>query len=143
VSFDLEEAPMTTIIAGGFEELAQAQAAVERLMQAGISPEYVCKYRVNPAGEHHAIPAGGLKEIDTEPQLGQEDVRPAETLVAVNADAAGLRLSEDEIVSLLEECGAKQVERAEGRWADGEWADFDPVSRPRLIGGEDHHARRA
>jgi hypothetical protein len=34
-------------------------------------------------------------------------VRPAETLVAVNADAAGC--AADEVVRLFEECGARAV----------------------------------
>src|SRR5437870_1740579 len=188
---------MTTIIAGGFDLLTQAEAAVGRLMQAGISADHVCKYHVNPAGEHAAFPIGGdrdaspgakhahsgavkgaaigaavglgvgavaapllgpagiaagigvgaytgslvgsLKEIDTEPQPSHADVRPAETLVAVNADAAGV--GEDEIVAIFEECGAKQIERAQGTWADGEWKDFDPLRAPQLIGGRDPDIR--
>src|SRR5512146_2421356 len=133
---------MSTIIAGGFEHLTQAEAASERLLLEGISPEFVCKYRINPAGEHHALPAGGdrdespgahhahggavkgaaigaavglaagaaaapfvgpvglaagagvgaytgsliggLHRIDRDPQPGHGEVRPAETLLAVN-----------------------------------------------------------
>lgn len=85
---------------------------------------------------------GSLGEVSDEVQPDHEDVRPAEAMVAVNADGAGI--GEDEIVRIFEECGAQQVERAEGIWADGEWQDFDPVSRPHLVGGSDfreHHAR--
>jgi len=85
---------------------------------------------------------GSLNEVSDEAQPGHGDVRPAEAMVAVNADGAGV--SADEIVRIFEECGAQQVERAEGIWADGEWQDFDPVSRPQLVGGTDfreHHAR--
>jgi len=85
---------------------------------------------------------GSLNEVSDEAQPGHGDVRPAEAMVAVNADGAGV--SADEIVRIFEECGAQQVERAEGIWADGEWRDFDPVSRPQLVGGTDfreHHAR--
>jgi len=189
---------MAKIIAGGFDMLEHAQAAEQRLMQAGISPEYICKYRVNPAGEHHVIatggdhdaspgakhahggavkgaaigaavgiavgaaatpllgPAGlaagigvgaytgslvgGLREIDNEPQPDHDDIRPAETLVAVNVDAAGI--DEAQIVRFLEECGARQVERAEGQWLDGEWSDFDPTAPPMLVGGRDFDAKR-
>lgn len=84
---------------------------------------------------------GSLGEVSDEVQPDHEDVRPAEAMVAVNADGAGI--GEDEIVRIFEECGAQQVERAEGTWADGEWQDFDPVSRPQLVGGKDfreHHA---
>jgi hypothetical protein len=76
---------------------------------------------------------GGLKEIDSEPQPDMDDVRPAEALVAVNVDAAGR--GEDEIVRILEKSGALQVERAQGRWENGAWADFDPTTPPILVGG--------
>ena len=66
---------------------------------------------------------------------GHETERPAETLIAVNADSGDP--SADEIVRLFEECNARQVERTEGRWENGEWADFDPASPPHLIGGRD------
>jgi len=189
---------MSTIIAGGFAVLADAEAAIARLLELGVSREHLCKYRVNPGGEHNALKGGGdrdaspgakraqrgaikgaaigaavglaagaaatpmlgpaglaagigigaytgsllgsLKEIDTERQPGRDVVRPAETLVAVNADDACC--SEDEIVRVFGECGAIQIERAEGRWIDGEWADFDPVAPPHLIGGRDAHAPR-
>ena len=183
---------MSTIIAGGFDHVTQAEAACARLEQAGISPEFLCKFRVNPAGEHHALPGGGdhdesqgaehehggamkgaaiggavglaagvvavpllgaaagivagiaagaytgalvggLKRIDHDAQPGHTDVRPAETLLAVNIEAAGC--PEDEVIRILEECGAQQVERADGTWVDGEWADFDPTTAPMVIAG--------
>ena len=135
---------MSTIIAGGFDVLADAEAAVRRLEEAGVSRDDLCRFRINPAGEHNALPAGGdrdaspgakkasggagkgadmgaavglvagaaatpflgpaglvagagvgaytgslwgsLKEIDKERPAGHDDVRPAETLVAVNVD---------------------------------------------------------
>jgi hypothetical protein len=82
---------------------------------------------------------GGMKETEKEPKPEHEDVRPAEVLVCVNADAAGIPA--DDIVRILEEAGAWQVERAEGTWIDGEWADFDPVSRPHLVGGRDRYTK--
>ena len=39
----------------------------------------------------------------------------------------------------MEECGARQVESNQGVWANGEWADFNPVSMPHLVGGRDAH----
>jgi hypothetical protein len=89
------------------------------------------------AGAYPASLVGGMgnteKESEGQPQV--EDLRPAEALVAVNADAAGI--APEEIVRIFEECGAWQVERAEGTWADGEWKDFDPVTLPHLVGGSD------
>jgi len=182
---------MSTIIAGGFDVLADAESAVRRLEEAGVSRDDLCRFRINPAGEHNALPAGGdrdaspgakkasggagkgaaigaavglvagaaatpflgpaglvagagvgaytgslwgsLKEIDKERPAGHDDVRPAETLVAVNVDRTGL--ARDDVVGIFEQSGARQVETAEGTWIDGEWADFDPVSSPHLVGG--------
>jgi len=189
---------MSTIIAGGFAVLTDAEAAVARLLELGVTRDEMCKYRVNPAGEHNALPGGGdhdasegakhadrgavkgaaigaavglaagaaatpllgpagvaagvgigaytgsllggLKSIDREPQPGRDVVRPAETLLAVNADDTPC--TEADIVRVFEECGAMQVERAYGQWVDGEWADFDPLSPPHLIGGRDKDAPR-
>ena len=184
---------MTTIIAGGFGNVVPAETAIERLRQAGVSEENICKFRVNPPGMHARYPiggdrdespgskdvdkgamkgvavgaavgaaagavlgpigmaagagvgaytgslVGGMKETEKEVKPEHEDIRPAEVLVAVNADAAGIPA--DEIVRILETAGAQQVERAEGTWVDGEWVDFDPVSRPRLVGGSDKYTQ--
>lgn len=92
-------------------------------------------------GAYTASLVGGMKETENEPKPEHEDVRPAEVLVAVNADVAGV--AAEEIVRIFEEAGAWQVERAQGTWVDGEWSDFDPVSRPRLVGGSDHHKKDA
>ena len=82
---------------------------------------------------------GGLKGgVDQEAQPDNTIVRPAEAMVAVNADQAGI--GEAELVRIFEECGAWQVERSEGRWENGQWADFDPVSMPQLVGGRDPSA---
>ena len=94
------------------------------------------------AGGYTGSLVGGLGGVSGEAQPDHEDVRPAEAMVAVNVD--GGCLSADDVIRIFEECGAHQVERAEGTWANGEWADFDAVSAPRLIGGRDyreHHHR--
>jgi hypothetical protein len=79
---------------------------------------------------------GGMKGgVDREVQPDDTIMRPAETLIAVNAEAAGV--GAERIVRLFEECGAWQIEEAQGTWADGEWVDFDPVMPPRLVGGRD------
>jgi hypothetical protein len=89
------------------------------------------------AGAYTASLVGGMgnTEKDSEGQPKVEDVRPAEALVAVNVDGAGC--SPEDVVRILEECGAWQVERAEGTWVAGEWADFNPVTMPHLVGGSD------
>ena len=82
---------------------------------------------------------GGMKGgVDQEPQPDHTVVRPAEAMVAVNADGAGI--GEEEIVRIFEQAGAWQIERSEGLWEEGEWKDFDAVSPPHLIGGRDPQA---
>jgi hypothetical protein len=82
---------------------------------------------------------GGMKQgIDHEAQPDHTIVRPAEALIAVNVDGAGV--SEDVIKRAFEEAGAWQIERTEGRWENGQWVDFNPIDRPHLIGGRDPEA---
>jgi hypothetical protein len=50
---------MSTIIASGFDGVAEADAAVRRLREAGVPIDYICTFRVNPPGEHHKLAAGG------------------------------------------------------------------------------------
>jgi len=40
---------MSTIVAGGFQALAEAEEAVRRLQDAGVHVDYICTFRVNPA----------------------------------------------------------------------------------------------
>jgi hypothetical protein len=56
--------------------------------------------------------------------------RPAGVMVAVNAEA-----SEDEecAIDLLRGHRARMIERADGLWRDGKWADFDPVRPPDVV----------
>jgi hypothetical protein len=188
---------MATIIAGGFETIVEAQDALRRLSEAGVNSEYLCEFRVNPAGMHGATPIGGdrdespgaehvesgatkgaavgaaigtvagvaitpllgpagiiagagvgaytgslvggmKKGIDETPQPDHTIVRPAEALIAVNADGAGI--DETAIVRAFQEAGAWQIERTEGRWENGEWVDFNAVDAPHLIGGRDIEA---
>ncbi|HSN20912.1 MAG TPA: hypothetical protein VLS49_09550, partial [Usitatibacter sp.] len=92
------------------------------------------------AGAYAGSLAGALRKMDRQPQPGHETVRPAETLVAVNVDSG--RPSGDDVVRLFEECRARQIERVEGRWENGAWADFDPASPPQLVGGRDAREAR-
>ena len=40
---------------------------------------------------------------------------------------------EQHVIDTLREEGAADIERADGMWVDGDWADFDPVATPRLV----------
>ena len=81
---------------------------------------------------------GMRKGVNDEAQPDHTVLRPAEALIAVNLDGAGI--PEDQLVRIFEEAGAWQVERAEGRWENGQWADFNPVDSPHLVGGRDPEA---
>ena len=50
---------MSTIVAGGFQVLGEADECVRRLQQAGVDLEWICTFRVNPAGEHQGLRGGG------------------------------------------------------------------------------------
>jgi hypothetical protein len=56
--------------------------------------------------------------------------RPAGVMVAVNAESAD---DEDRAVAVLRDHGARMIERANGAWRDGRWADFDPVRPPDVV----------
>lgn len=72
---------------------------------------------------------GALGSMDDGPRPDQ--VRRAGTLVAVNASSTDV--PQDRISRVLHEAGADPVERADGTWDQGRWADFDPLKPPRKI----------
>ncbi|ARP93911.1 hypothetical protein [Bordetella genomosp. 13] len=53
-------------------------------------------------------------------------VRHAGVLTAVHVSPE----QEEQAAQVLRESGGKDVERANGRWRDGKWVDFDPVQPP-------------
>jgi|KBSSwiStaDraftv2_1062776.scaffolds.fasta_scaffold1567738_1 hypothetical protein len=63
--------------------------------------------------------------------------RPAGVMVAVNA---GTPEDCEVAIDVLRERGAKMIERAQGEWRGGKWADFDPVRLPDIV--EQHIAGR-
>ena len=56
--------------------------------------------------------------------------RPAGVMVAVNA---GTPEDCEVAIDVLRERGAKMIERANGEWRGGKWADFDPVRLPDIV----------
>jgi len=52
--------------------------------------------------------------------------RPAGVLLAVHVEAG----DEVRIARMLRDAGGHEVERAQGRWENGAWRDFDPVEGP-------------
>lgn len=53
-------------------------------------------------------------------------VRPAGVMLAVHVQAG----REAQAGSVLKAAGGEDVERAQGRWQDGKWVDFDPLTPP-------------
>jgi hypothetical protein len=85
------------------------------------------------AGAYAGSLAGAVKKMGDD-RLAPE-TRPAGVMVAVNAEA-----SEDAecAIDLLREHHPRMIERAEGSWRNGKWADFDPVRPPDVV--ESHAA---
>lgn len=50
---------MSTIIAGSFQTHTDAEAAMQRLRDAGVDDDNLCSFRVNPPGEHSNLAIGG------------------------------------------------------------------------------------
>src|SRR5690606_15507782 len=63
--------------------------------------------------------------------------RPSGVMLAVNAEAA----REQDIVGILREAGGEAIERAQGRWRDGAWEDFDPLKPPVPQSAQDASSR--
>ena len=80
-------------------------------------------------GAYTGALVGALGAMDK--RTHRDEIRPAENLVAVNV--GGGEVSAEQAIAIFDECGATQVERAEGTWSAGAWADFDPVIPPNLV----------
>lgn len=57
-----------------------------------------------------------------------KEVRPSGVLLAVHVEAK----EELPVARMLRDAGGHEVERAEGRWENGAWRDFDPLESPEL-----------
>lgn len=74
---------------------------------------------------------GALQKTGTEESTQPPaEARHAGPMVAVNAETAE---AEHQASEILRSHGAKQVERAEGKWENGKWLDFDPRNEPALV----------
>jgi hypothetical protein len=63
--------------------------------------------------------------------------RPAGVMVAV---CVGSEDREHEAIRVLRECGADNLERADGIWENGDWIDFNPTAEPMLVDQTQLHA---
>ncbi|MES2354787.1 MAG: hypothetical protein V4568_10390 [Pseudomonadota bacterium] len=179
---------MATIIAGMFDTITKAEAAVHDLREGHCRQEDISTFHNNPPGQHDTFPVGGDEDADPGAKdahagaaagaaigagLGLAAIaagplavaaavgvgaytgalggalsgsgdsgnlparRPAGVMVAVNATG----VPEQSIAQILRQRGASVVEKADGEWRDGQWADFDPLAVPRLMPDESAGAR--
>ncbi len=71
----------------------------------------------------------------------QPPVRPFGVMVAVNLDGAQTDAHDDDkVLDIMYDSGAQMIERAQGEWRDGHWADFDPINHPQHIDFEEPKA---
>jgi len=71
---------MTTIIAGRFQEQAEADDTIAELLRAGFARERVSTFYCNPAGQHATYPIGG--DNDKSPGAKTSDKNTAAGAVA-------------------------------------------------------------
>jgi hypothetical protein len=70
----------------------------------------------------------GMTEDDAKQTSPQR--RPAGVILSVHITGA---VDERRVIATLRAQSAADIERAQGEWRNGDWADFNPVERPRLI----------
>jgi hypothetical protein len=70
---------------------------------------------------------GGMNDSD---ETAQPSRRGSGVFVAVHLANPD---DEQRIISTLKMEHAEDIEHAQGRWRNGDWADFDPVERPHLV----------
>lgn len=80
------------------------------------------------AGAYAGSLAGAVNKMGDDTPVPEP--RPAGVMVAVNT---GSPEDEEIAIDLLRDRGATMIERAEGSWRNGKWADFDPVRSPEII----------
>lgn len=87
---------------------------------------------VAAAGAFAGSLAGAMSASD---DPGKHRIRHAGMMVAVDASASRADDPAAEVVGVLRDVGAIDIESAEGTWAGGTWEDFDPTEPPRLVDG--------
>ncbi len=64
-----------------------------------------------------------------EPPKAHPPVRQAGVMLALHVDVG----REAQARQILREAGGTDIERANGRWQEGKWQDFDPLEPPRQV----------
>lgn len=85
------------------------------------------------AGAYAGGLAGAVKNMG-EDKPETEDAPPPRSSGVLVAIRAVSPEQQSLAARVLRDCGAREIEHAQGTWTNGEWSDFDPVQRPQLIG---------
>ena len=70
------------------------------------------------------------RDVTQEPRRESVPVRRGGLMIATQVRDA---TREQAVIDVMRRAGAQDIEWADGRWEGGGWADFDPVSTPRLV----------
>jgi hypothetical protein len=127
---DRDESPGATEAAGGAMTGAAVGGAIGLAVGLAATPFAGPAAAIGGAGAGAYVGslAGALDQMSDTPR--RTSGRESGILVAVET-----RSPEDEVlvVDALRDCGARDIERAQGTWRDAQWADFDPLSTPALV----------
>ena len=127
--------------ASGVAAGAAAGLAAGAIAGAAIPPlAPIIAVAMAGVGAHVGGMAGALASTRT----GDEEKQETETSIpdadAINMRRGGMTLAvrvdpqnEATVIDLLAAAAVEDLERAQGEWRDGEWADFDPLDPPNKI----------
>ena len=83
------------------------------------------------AGAYAGSLAGAVRKMGADADdHAVPPTRPAGVMVAVHAQSPSER---DRAVATLHDHRPRMIERADGAWHNGKWADFDPVRAPKVL----------
>ncbi len=74
--------------------------------------------------------AGAMEGGQIDGRNGSPAMRQGGVMIAVHVVNAA---DQNRVVEALKATGAADIERAEGKWQDGDWVDFDPLAAPELM----------
>lgn len=121
-------------------------AVVGAILGAAVADSFIPVVVGAGLGAYIGSLAGAMRGMDKRRDRVQEphrtevrgEGRPAGVMLAVNTDNE----RSSDIARILVEAGGHEVERAQGRWREGNWEDFDPLSVPVKEGSENINGGR-
>ena len=130
--------------ASGIAAGAAAGLAAGAIAGAAIPPlAPIIAVAMAGVGAHVGGMAGALASTRTADEEKQETETRAPGADAVDMRRGGMTLAvrvnpqnEKTVIDLLRSAAVEDLERAQGDWQDGGWADFDPLSPPHKIDAE-------